>query len=132
MRRHETKSEKRERQAVSDERAHQLTMAKTQSLDARDYSVVRDRIAQDLYRAAGVGEKNITPTLNREQIAELRMPAQYQRDERIDDHPEQRHDPAADEEPRQLAEHRAAMRREGGEHCAFMPRAAAAMLRLAL
>ena len=38
---------------------------------SRDYSVIRDRIAQDFYRAAGVREKAIAPTLGWEQIAEL-------------------------------------------------------------
>jgi sigma-54 interacting transcriptional regulator len=42
-----------------------------QSQDARDYSVIRDRIALDFYRAAGVREKAVAPTLGREQIAEL-------------------------------------------------------------
>jgi hypothetical protein len=62
---------KRERQAVADARDEQLRMAQMQSRDARDYSVIRDRIAQDFYRAAGVREKAIAPTLGREQIAEL-------------------------------------------------------------
>lgn len=42
-----------------------------QSRDARDYSVIRDIIAQDFYRASGVREKAVAPTLGREQIAEL-------------------------------------------------------------
>jgi hypothetical protein len=62
---------KRERQAVADARADQLRMTHMQSRDARDYSVIRDRIAQDFYRAAGVREKAVAPTLGREQIAEL-------------------------------------------------------------
>ena len=62
---------KRERQAVADARGDQLRMAHTQSREARDYSVIRDRIAQDFYRAAGVREKDVAPTLGREQIAEL-------------------------------------------------------------
>jgi hypothetical protein len=62
---------KRERQAVADARADQLLMAHMQSRDARDYSVIRDRIANDFYRAAGVREKTVAPTLGREQIAEL-------------------------------------------------------------
>jgi len=33
--------------------------------------VIRDRIAMDFYRAAGVREKAVAPTLGREQIAEL-------------------------------------------------------------
>ncbi|MEK6324966.1 MAG: hypothetical protein AABN33_25270 [Acidobacteriota bacterium] len=62
---------KRERQAVADARVDQLRMAHMQSRNARDYSVIRDRIAQDFYRAAGVREKAVAPTLGREQIAEL-------------------------------------------------------------
>ena len=63
---------KRERQAVDDAKADQLRMAQMQSRDARDYSVVRDRIARDLYRATGVREKDVAPSLNRDQIAELK------------------------------------------------------------
>jgi hypothetical protein len=63
--------EKRERQAVADARAEQLRMAHTQSREARDYSVIRDRIANDFYRAAGVRENAVAPALEREQIAEL-------------------------------------------------------------
>jgi hypothetical protein len=62
---------KRERQAVADARAEQLRMAQMQSRDARDYSVIRDIIAQDFYRAAGVREKAVAPTLGRDQISEL-------------------------------------------------------------
>jgi hypothetical protein len=62
---------KHEGQAVADGRADQRVMAHMQSRDARDYSVIRDRIAQDFYRAAGVREKAVAPTLGREQIAEL-------------------------------------------------------------
>jgi len=62
---------KRERHAVADARAEQLRMAHMQSRDARDYSVIRDRIAQDFYHAAGVREKAVAPTLGHEQIAEL-------------------------------------------------------------
>lgn len=62
---------KRERKAVADARSDQLRMVHMQSRDARDYSVIRDRIAQDFYRAAGVREKAVAPTLGREQIAEL-------------------------------------------------------------
>jgi hypothetical protein len=62
---------KRERQAVADARDDQLRMAHMQCRDARDYSVIRDRIAQDFYRAAVVREKAVEATLGREQIAEL-------------------------------------------------------------
>jgi hypothetical protein len=71
--RHFTDSpEKRqERHAVADAKSDQLKMAHMQSRDARDYSVIRDRIAQDFYRAAGVSEKAVAPMLDREQITEL-------------------------------------------------------------
>jgi hypothetical protein len=71
--RHFTNSpeKKSERQAVADAKADQLRMAHMQSRDARDYSVIRDRIANDFYRAAGVREKAVAPTLGREQIADL-------------------------------------------------------------
>jgi relaxase-like protein len=62
---------KQERQAVAEARGDQLRMAHTQSREARDYSVIRDRIAKDFYRAAGVRENAVAPTLGREQIAEL-------------------------------------------------------------
>jgi hypothetical protein len=62
---------KQERQAVADAKDHQLLMAAARSRDARDYSVIRDRIAQDFYRAAGAPEAEVAPNLNREQIAEL-------------------------------------------------------------
>ena len=62
---------KRERHAVADARGDQLRMAHMQSRDARDYSVIRDRIEQDFYHAAGVREKALAPTLDREQIVEL-------------------------------------------------------------
>jgi hypothetical protein len=42
-----------------------------QSRDARDYSVIRDRLAQHFYRAAGVREEAVAPRLSREQIADL-------------------------------------------------------------
>ncbi len=67
----DSSEKKRERQAVVDARAEQLRIAHMQSRDARDYSVIRDRIANDFYRAAGVREKTVAPTLGREQIAEL-------------------------------------------------------------
>jgi len=62
---------KLERQAVADARADQLRMAHVQSRNARDYSVIRDIIAQDFYRAAGVHEKDVAPSLKRDEIAEL-------------------------------------------------------------
>jgi hypothetical protein len=46
-------------------------MATAQSGDARDYSLVRDRIAEEFYRVAGVRGSDIPPTLGRDQIAEL-------------------------------------------------------------
>ena len=69
--RHFTDSPEKKRQAVADARDEQLRMAHMQSRDARDYSVIRDRIALDFYRAAGVREKAVAPTLGRDQIADL-------------------------------------------------------------
>ena len=48
---------KRERKAVADGRGDQVRMAHARSRDARDYSVIRDRIAQDFYRAAGCAKR---------------------------------------------------------------------------
>ena len=62
---------KNERQAVADAKSYQLMMADMQSQNARDFSVIRDRIAQDFCNAAGVSEKDVAPTLRREQIDEL-------------------------------------------------------------
>ena len=71
--RHFTDSPERvkERQALGDAKAQQLMMAEAQCRDARDYSVIRDRIAQDFYHAAGVRERHVSPNLNRDQIADL-------------------------------------------------------------
>jgi MobA/VirD2-like, nuclease domain len=62
---------KEERQALADAKARQLVMAEGKSRDARDYSLIRDRIAQHFYLAAGVREKDVAPNLTREQITEL-------------------------------------------------------------
>jgi Relaxase/Mobilisation nuclease domain len=68
----DTAEQKRERQAVADGLASQLRKAQEQSTKARDWSVVRDVIARDYYRAAGVRDSQVEPELNRDQIAELR------------------------------------------------------------
>jgi hypothetical protein len=62
---------KREQQALADARLDQLKQAGRQSRDARDYCVIRERIAQDFYKAAGVHENSVVPRLGRDQIAEL-------------------------------------------------------------
>jgi hypothetical protein len=67
---------KQEGRAVADAKDHQLLTAEARSRDARDYSVIRDRIAKDFYRAVGVREGDVAPNLNREQIAELRAYAE--------------------------------------------------------
>ena len=67
----DSREKKRERQAVGDAKGRELSTAEVQSRDSRDYCVIRQRIAQDFYRAAGVREKDVAPQLNREQIAEL-------------------------------------------------------------
>lgn len=63
---------KQERRSLADAKSHQLSVAQARSRDARDYSVMRDRIAHDFYRAAGAREADVAPNLNREQVAELR------------------------------------------------------------
>jgi hypothetical protein len=68
----DTAEQKRERQAVADGLASQLERAQGQSTKARDWSVVRDEIARDYCRAAGVRDSQVEPELNRDQIAELR------------------------------------------------------------
>jgi hypothetical protein len=71
-----TTEQKRERQAVADGLANQLRKAQEQSTKARDWSVVRDAIARDYCRAAGVRDSQVEPELNRDQIAELRAYAE--------------------------------------------------------
>lgn len=68
----DTAEQKRERQAAADVAADQVRRAETQSLKARDWSVVRDQIAHDFYRAAGVRESQVEPVLTHDQIAELK------------------------------------------------------------
>jgi len=72
----DTAEQKRERQAVADGLASQLRKAQEQSSKARDWSVVRDAIARDYCRAAGVRDSQVEPELNRDQIAELRAYAE--------------------------------------------------------
>src|SRR5215813_11423244 len=72
----DTADQKRERQAVADGLANQLRKAQEQSTKARDWSVVRDAIARDYCRAAGVRDSQVEPDLNRDQIAELRAYAE--------------------------------------------------------
>ena len=68
----DTAEQKRERQAAADVAADQVRRAETQSLKARDWSVVKDRIAADFYRAAGVRESQVDTALTHDQIAELK------------------------------------------------------------
>ena len=72
----DTADQKRERQAVAGALASQLERAQGQSTKARDWSVVRDAIASDYYRAAGVRDSQVEPELNRDQIAELKAYAE--------------------------------------------------------
>jgi len=72
----DTADQKRERQAVAESLASQLRKAQEQSTKARDWSVVRDAIARDYCRAAGVRDSQVEPDLNRDQIAELRAYAE--------------------------------------------------------
>jgi hypothetical protein len=72
----DTAEQKRERLAVANGLASQLRKAQEQSTKARDWSVVRDEIARDYYRAAGVRDSQVEPELNRDQIVELRAYAE--------------------------------------------------------
>lgn len=72
----DTAEQKRERQVVADGMVSQLRTAQEQSTKARDWSVIRDKIADDHYRAAGVRENQVEPELDRDQIAELRAYAE--------------------------------------------------------
>jgi hypothetical protein len=51
-------------------------MAEARSIKAADYSAMRDKIAQDHYRAARVSSDQVAPELNPKEIAELREVAE--------------------------------------------------------
>ena len=64
--------QKRERQQVGESARQQIAIAEARSIKAAEYSAMRDRIAQDHYRAAGVSSGQVAPELNPKEIAELR------------------------------------------------------------
>jgi len=72
--RHFSDSEERRRELreVTDIGAQQTRNAEQMSIKARDYSVAVDRIFADYCRAAGVSPKEVVPSLNAAEIAELR------------------------------------------------------------
>jgi Relaxase/Mobilisation nuclease domain len=64
--------QKREQRELSDALRQQLTRAEDQYIKARDFSAAVDRILGDHCRAAGVSPRQVTPSLDSQQIAELR------------------------------------------------------------
>jgi MobA/VirD2-like, nuclease domain len=64
--------QKRERQQIGESARQQIAMAEARSIKAAEYSAMRDRIAQDHYRAAGLSSDQVAPELNPKEIAELR------------------------------------------------------------
>jgi hypothetical protein len=63
---------KREGTELTDIASQQVRRAEDLSIKARDYSVTVDRILEDYCRVAGVSSKQVAPTLNAEEIAEVR------------------------------------------------------------
>ena len=68
----DSRDQKRERQQVGESARQQIAMAETRSIKAAEYSAMRDKIAQDHYRAAGLSSDQVAPELNPKEIAELR------------------------------------------------------------
>lgn len=64
--------QKRERQQVGESARQQIATAEARSTKAAEYSTMRDKIAQDHYRAARVSSDQVAPELNPKEIAELR------------------------------------------------------------
>ncbi len=64
--------QKRERQQVGISARQQVAIAEARSIKAAEYSAMRDKIAQDHYRAAGVSSDQVAPELHPKEIAELR------------------------------------------------------------
>src|SRR6266567_2062674 len=64
--------QKRERQQVGESARLQVAMAEASSIKAAEYSAMRDRIAHDHYRAAGLSCDQVAPELNPKEIGELR------------------------------------------------------------
>ena len=68
----DSRDQKRERQQVGESARQQIAMAEARSIKAAEYSAMRDKIAQDHYRAAGLSSDQVAPELNPKEIAELR------------------------------------------------------------
>jgi hypothetical protein len=68
----DSRDQKRERQQVGESARFQVAMAEERSTKAAEYSAMRDKIAQDHYRAAGLSSDQVAPELNPKEIAELR------------------------------------------------------------
>lgn len=64
--------QKREQRELSEATRQQLARAEDQYIKARDFSAAVDRILGDHCRAAGVSPRQVTPSLDSQQIAELR------------------------------------------------------------
>jgi hypothetical protein len=64
--------QKREQRELSDAVRQQLIRAEHQYIKAKDFSTVVDSILGDHCRSAGVSPRHVTPSLESEQIAELR------------------------------------------------------------
>jgi hypothetical protein len=64
--------QKRERRLVKESASQQIKSAEERSINTAKYSVMRDKIARDHYRAAGVTAEQVVPELNAKEIAELR------------------------------------------------------------
>jgi MobA/VirD2-like, nuclease domain len=68
----DSQDQKREQQQVGESARLQVAIAEERSIKAAEYSAIRDKIAQDHYRAAGVSSDQVAPELNPKEIAELR------------------------------------------------------------
>lgn len=68
--------QKREQKELSDALHQQLTRAEDRYNKARDFSAAVERILGDHCRAAGVSPRQVTPSLDSQQIAELRESAE--------------------------------------------------------
>lgn len=64
--------QKQEQKDLSDALSRQVTRAENQYIKARDFSAVVDRILGDHCRAAGVSPRQVSPSLDSQQIAEVR------------------------------------------------------------
>ena len=68
----DSQDQKRERQQVGESARLQIAMAEERSIKAAEYSAIREKIAQDHYRAARLSSDQVAPELNPKEIAELR------------------------------------------------------------